>query len=234
MDDRPGDDGSAPAGAAPGRLLGRGYQGEVHLVETPSGPVIVKQPIGRGPARALRVAMLRRERAIYRLLDGIAGVPRCLDGDAAGEGEALVLEYVSGRSLREARLPAAERERFFEALRVLIEAVHRAGVGHGDLKRKDNIIVGADGRPYLIDFGTALSAPPGSGAARRWLLRQVQRMDLNAWFKLKYQRQGGDVSPTDIAAYRPTALERLARLVRRGWRSLTLRRLRKSRGRRPR
>jgi serine/threonine protein kinase len=227
MDRRPGEEGSAPAPGA-GLLLGRGYQGEVRLLDTAAGPVIVKRPIGHGAARALRVAMLRRERAIYRRLDGVPGVPRCLAPPGAADDE-LVLEYVAGPSLRDARLPAGERERFFSELLELIRAVHAAGVAHGDLKRKDNIIVGPGGRPYLIDFGTALVAPPDAGALRRRAVRHVQRMDLNAWFKLKYQRQRGAPDAADLEFYRPTLFEDFARTVRRAYRALTLRRARKAR-----
>jgi len=227
--ERPAAPHPSPAGDAPasGRLLGRGYQGEVHLVQTEQGPVIVKRAIGRGPALALRRAMLRRERAVYGLLEGIPGVPRCLDPGA--RGDELVLEFIEGRSLRETRLAPAERERFFAQLLELIRVVHAAGVGHGDLKRKDNILVGPGGRPHLIDFGTAVAAPRGAGPLRRLALRQVQRMDLNAWFKLKYQRQRGVPAAADLALYRPTPVEDVARVLRRAWRALTLRRRRKAR-----
>lgn len=170
--------------------------------------------------------MLRREFAIYRLLAGVTGVPRCLGLIA---GEELVLEFVPGESLRQARLAPAERERLFAALLELISAVHGAGVAHGDLKRKDNILIGRDAKPYLIDFGTAVSAPPGAGWWRRLLYRQMCRVDLNAWVKLKYQRRIEAISPEDLRRFRPTLPERLARLVRRAWRTATLRRRRRSR-----
>jgi predicted Ser/Thr protein kinase len=222
MTERPGDRDPTPALAS--KLLGRGYQGAVWLEQRPAGPVIVKKAIGRGPARALSRAMLRREFAIYDLLRGIRGVPAC----HGLSGNELVLEFIDGRSLREAS-PAPElRERFFAELLALIESIHRAGVAHGDLKRKDNIFLGRDGHPYVIDFGTAVSAPPGSGYLRRLAFRELCRMDLNAWVKLKYQRQGVPVAAGDEACLRPTAAERVARVVRRTWRAATFRRLRKA------
>lgn len=222
----PGGDRSPPAPASSTTLLGRGYQGAVYLVDGPDGPVIVKKAIGRGPARAVRRAMLRREHSIYQLLRGIPGVPRC---HGLRNGEELVLEFIDGQSLRHARQTAAGREKFFAELLELIQAVHRAGVAHGDLKRKDNILLGHDGHPYLIDFGTAVSAPPGAGFMRRLLFRQLRRVDLNAWVKLKYQQQRVEMAPADRQYFDPTAPERLARVIRRAWRAVTLRRLRKSR-----
>lgn len=222
----PSGDRSPPAPASSTKLLGRGYQGAVYLVDSRDGPVIVKKAIGRGLTRAIRRAMLRREHYIYQLIREVPGVPRC---HGLRDGEELVLEFIDGQSLREARPPPAGRVQFFAELLEVIQALHRAGVAHGDLKRKDNILLGRDGRPYLIDFGTAVSAPPGAGFLRRLLFRQMRRVDLNAWVKLKYQQQWVDIAPADRQYFDPTAPERVARVIRRAWRAVSLRRLRKAR-----
>jgi serine/threonine protein kinase len=113
----------------------------------------------------------------------------------------------------------------------IIEGMHSVGVAHGDLKRKDNILLGADGRPYLVDFGTAVCARDGAGFLRRLLFRQLRRMDFNAWIKLKYQGRWSEIEPADLRYHRPTRLEGLARVVRRAWQSVTFRRQRKARRR---
>lgn len=208
------------------RLLARGYQGAVYLTATPAGPVIVKKPLGRGPMRAARRAMLRREFSIYQQLPGIPGIPRCLGLE---HGEELVLEFIDGPSLRTLNDELPDRERFFAALLDLLLAMHRAGVAHGDLKRKNNILLGPGGQPYLIDFGTAVFAPPGAGVLRRLMFRQLRNMDFNAWIKLKYRGRVADIAPADLQYHRPTLLEWLARVVRRVWRTVTRRHQRKSR-----
>lgn len=208
------------------RLLARGYQGAVYLAETASGPVVIKEAMGWGLIRAARRAMLRREHAIYERLAGITGVPACYGLEA---GDRLVLAYIDGQPLRRTTHSGEERERFFAALLALLQAIHAAGVAHGDLKRKDNIIVGTDGRPYVIDFGTAIAAPPGSSHLRRSLFDLVRRIDLNAWVKLKYQGLSIPVSDADSRYFRPTRPERLARAVRESWRRFTFRRWRRSR-----
>lgn len=216
----------APASPGESRVLARGYQGVVYLVDGPAGPVIVKKASGRGLLRAARRVMLRREHAIYQRLAGVAGVPGCRGLKPDGQ---LMLEFIRGSSLREAQPEPAQRERFFADLLALILALHGAGVAHGDLKRKDNILIGPGNRPYLIDFGTAVAAGPGAGPVRRLLFRQMCRVDLNAWFKLKYQRQGAKMDPADLQYYRPTLPERIARVVRRTWRKVTFRRWRNAR-----
>ena len=214
---------TSPAGNTT-RLLARGYQGAVSVIETADGRFIVKEAMGAWPLRALRRAMLRREHEVYQRLQGIPGVPRC---HGLHDGHRLLLEYVDGPSLREVHLAPTDRDQFFAALLAVIQAVHRAGVAHADLKRKDNVLVGPGGVPVLIDFGSAVI--DGRGLLRRMLFRQAVRMDLNAWVKLKYRRRYEQIATADRDYYRPTALEQLARLVRETWRRLTGRRWRKAR-----
>jgi len=114
----------------------------------------------------------------------------------------------------------------------VLQATHRAGVAHADLKRKENILVTPDGLPYLIDFGSAITCTDTSGSLRRWLFRQVCRIDLNAWIKHKYLGRYEEISSADAAYYQPTFIERVARPVRRIWRKVTARQWRKARRRR--
>jgi len=210
-------------------LLGRGYQGAVFLENDGQHRVIVKKPVGPMLVRALRRAMIRREYAVYRRLEGIPGIPQC---GGLRDGENLVLEFVEGRSLREAGDAIPEPQTFFSGLLDTIQAMHRAGVAHTDLKRKDNVIVDPNGRPVLIDFGTAVVSRADGGRLNRFLFRQACRTDLNAWVKLKYNRRYENISAADRPYFQPTVTEKIARLLRPAWRLLTLRSLRKARRRR--
>jgi len=143
--------GAIDAGA--GRELGSGYQASVQAYRTSAGDVVVKKPHRGGPLGWLWRSLLKREQAVYERLDGIAGIPRSF---GLVGGEYLALELVAGPSLREHEQHLADREAFFAKLLTTVRAMHAAGVAHGDFKRKDNIIVGAGERPYLIDFGIAV------------------------------------------------------------------------------
>jgi serine/threonine protein kinase len=214
---------AAALAAAPGRRLGSGYQASVELVRTGLGDIVVKRPHG-GVLAALWRYLLRREHAVYSRLGGIAGIPRAY---GLVGGEALALQYIAGPSLREADAKLADRERFFARLLATVLAMHAAGVAHGDLKRRHNVIVGAGEQPYLIDFGIACLS---DGTLGRFAFATFRQMDLNAWLKLKYGRrvdpsiEPGVLSAEDAALYRPLLIERLARAVRVPWQFLTLRR----------
>jgi predicted Ser/Thr protein kinase len=194
---------------------------------TSVGAVVVKAPHRSGPLGGLWRSLLRREQAVYKRLAGIAGIPRSFG--LVGE-DYLALQFIAGPSLREHEARLLDRDAFFARLLTTVEAMHAAGVAHGDLKRKDNIIVGPGEQPYLIDFGIAVRRSPGNAAFNRFVFERLVQMDLNAWVKLKYGRridpetEPGVLSADDAALYRPLLIERAARAVRVPWQTLTLRR----------
>lgn len=211
------------------RFLSRGYQGVVYLRDTGTGPVVVKQPMGRGLALWLRRVMLRREFAAYQRLDGVPGVPGCFGVEADGS---LLLEYIEGEPFRETAAALGDRDRFFSELLGSILAMHAAGVAHADLKRRGNILIRPNGCPVLLDFGSAVLKSRRGGWLSGLLFRQICRMDLNAWVKLKYRRRYDLITVEDHGYYHPTRIEAVARAFRRFWRKLTGRQFRKARRRR--
>ncbi len=205
-------------------LVGAGYQAAIHLVRGAEGSVIVKQARNTGPLAWLRRATLRREYKAYRKLDGLAGIPHCF---GLVRERYLVLAYVQGPSLREAENLLEDHAAFFDELLEVVQHMHRRGVAHGDLKRKDNILVGPGEHPFIVDFGTAHFRPGGAGALRSWLFRFMRQTDYNAYIKRKYRRDYQNMSADDRELYRPLPLEVTARVIRESWRQLTFRRLRK-------
>jgi serine/threonine-protein kinase len=81
----------------------------------------------------------------------------------------IVMQYVEGKSLRGMKL---ELPRALETMRDVAAAVHYAheqGVIHRDLK-PGNIVIGADGRPFVLDFGLAHLQEAGRVQSREGLV----------------------------------------------------------------
>ena len=206
-----------------GRLLGSGYQATVELHATPYGNVVVKRARRGLATHWLGRLAIRHEYRAYQRLAGVTGIPRAY---GMLQDDALVLEHVPGPSLRAGEQALVERERFFAAFLETLHAMHAAGVAHGDLKRKDNILVGPDEHPFLIDFGISCLLGAGGNGWNARLFRWVRQSDYNAWTKLKYRRRLDELSQEDGALYQPLLLERVARAIRVPYQKLTLRRLR--------
>src|SRR5262249_55424299 len=75
----------------------------------------------------------------------------------------IVMQYVDGETLsaRLSRGPLDPTEAATLALRIAegLAAPHAAGIVHRDLKPQ-NVVLTADGRPKLLDFGIAQAQPP--------------------------------------------------------------------------
>ncbi|MEA5444479.1 lipopolysaccharide kinase InaA family protein [Gammaproteobacteria bacterium AB-CW1] len=195
--------------------LSRGYQGQVLLYQDGDRALVIKAP-PRSLYRWLSIRMLRREARVYEQLEGIEGIPRCL---GLLGGRFLVLEYIPGDSLRHAQIP--DPADFFQRLLRIIRRMHAAGVGHADLKRKDNILVDEQGRPWVIDFGVATLRRRGWRPINRFLFNTARRFDLNAWVKHKYRRRLDQVDERDRRYLHYTWMERWGRRIKQFWRKLT-------------
>lgn len=190
---------------------GVSHQSTVVLVEHEGRRYVVKQPHGRGLRRWLTARLIRREHEIYRRLDGVTGVAGCR---GLTPGGALVLDCIPARGLR--HNPPADRNRYFDCLLPILKELHLRGVAHGDLKNKDNLMVDAEDRPWVIDFGIAVRWHSGFHPLNHRLFRLAQRLDYNAWIKHKYGRRPTEsqIAPEDRPYWQRGRLERLWRPLR--------------------
>ncbi len=109
------------------------------------------------------VAQFGAERQILARLEH-PGVTRLLDGGVTAIGEPyLVMEYVDGQSIDAycdgRRLDLASRLALFAQVCDAVAFAHRQLVLHRDLK-PSNILVTAEGRVKVVDFGTATLLQP--------------------------------------------------------------------------
>jgi predicted Ser/Thr protein kinase len=88
---------------------------------------------------------------------------------------------------------------FFERLEELVGRLHERGVAYVDLNKPDNVLVGEDGRPYLVDFQISYRCP-----AARWrvfgrsLFRQLATEDLYHIRKLKRKFRRDQMTAAEI------------------------------------
>lgn len=114
------------------------------------------QPVAGIPMRWLGRRLAEREhRALTRLSD-LPQIPVPLGPVYAGgirQRNAVARSFVAGHPLgKDERV----RDDFFPSLRRALREMHVRGIAYVDLHKRENIIVGEDGRPYLVDFQISL------------------------------------------------------------------------------
>lgn len=142
------------------RLIGQGGMGAVYLAEDPylKRRVAIKVVRVTGNARHQAILRFRAEAEISAQLNHPNLVTIFDVGVEEELGPFLAMEYVEGKSLskhiREQSLdPETSVRVLIQAMRAL-RAAHRCGIVHRDVK-PDNILISAEGRAKLMDFGIA-------------------------------------------------------------------------------
>lgn len=142
------------------RVLGRGAMGIVYEArqENPSRHVALKVIRGRHYIDDRHVRLFEREVQALARLDH-PGIASIYEAGCTDDGEHyFAMELIDGRSLTtyasDGRLSTQERIRLFLEVCDAILYAHQRGVIHRDLK-PGNILVGAPGRPKVLDFGLA-------------------------------------------------------------------------------
>jgi hypothetical protein len=172
--------------------------------------------------------LCRREVRFYTKLADVPNVPRVLGTIGP---TAFVHEFVPGRPL-DRNHPAPDG--FFDQVLELLGELHRRGIAYGDTNKPQNILVGEDGRPHLIDFQISYDVAeldvPGLRTFSRWLLRRLQQEDVYHVLKHKRRLRPDEMTPEETErATRTSALVRLHRFVTRPYFALrrrTMKRLR--------
>jgi serine/threonine protein kinase len=146
------------------RKLSQGGQARTYLVRDRALErlVVLKRYHGITSA-ARRQVVLNEGRALARIRSPF--VAKCYGVETRGNEIDLIVEYVPGRPIAE--LTADERADLRRCVRLVVQVagglaeVHVSGVLHRDVK-PENIILGDDGMPRLVDFGLAVPVAHGA------------------------------------------------------------------------
>lgn len=136
------------------------------------------------PLKWIGRLLTRRETQLYELVQDLPGVPGYL-GQVGTTGFMHV--FVPGHPLQRHE---AVSDTFFDELTELVNTLHARSIAYVDLNKRQNILVGDDGKPYLIDFQISLWFPRRGWRGRpllQWLLRRFQQAD--AYHVLKHKRR---------------------------------------------
>ncbi len=139
-------------------------------------------PVCGVPMHWFGVWMAQHERRLLKRLADLPVVPRLLPTVTAEDGtpipHAIAREYIPGRPLdRDVPL----RPDFFTQLRHALAEMHRRGIAYVDLHKRENIIVGWNGQPYLVDFQISWDhrrpgSEPALSGCQSWSWRLAERV----------------------------------------------------------
>jgi serine/threonine protein kinase len=186
----------------------------LYVIQEDNVRAVVKDfsPNGRLYRNIVGRFLVWRERKAYRRLTDLDGVPgffRSIDGIA------LILEEIQGQNIEDLEKKKRLHKEFFEELRRLVERIHERGLAHCDLKRAPNILVGYDGKPYIVDWSASIFKTEFKFFPLNLLYKRFLLDDFNAITKIKLRHCPENVTPEEKRHYdhrsRP---EKLIRSIR--------------------
>jgi len=146
-----------------------------------------------------------REMKIFKQLEDLDQIPQIIKPFGRN---GLIYHYIEGITLDEKPdIP----DDFFEQLHELLTMIHQKHVCYMDMNKRGNILVGKDGRPYIIDFQISLFLPA------KWcnsLRGRFQREDRYHLLKHKRKLRPDLLTPDEeISAKNPSSLIRIHRVI---------------------
>ncbi len=138
------------------------------------------QPIFGLPMGWLGRLLAKREALLFAEMADTPYIPN-LAGKLTVNGREVpnvaAHDYIEGHPLMREEHVSDE---FFSQLSDLLAILHLRDWAYVDLHKRENIIVGNDGKPYLIDFQVSFRLPgwwPGNSWPIRLVLRMLQKTD---------------------------------------------------------
>ncbi len=171
------------------------------------------------PMRWLGRLTAGHEQAVYRALEGVAGLPRWVERI---DDCTCAIEYIEAIPLDHVQDPSPT---IFGQLRAIFDAIHARGVAYTDANKRSNILIDHLGRPWLIDFQLAvrrrddLPWPLGTLAAR--LVAYLAAKDIYHLYKHKRRLCPQALTPQEHELSLSRGwLHRLHRMLTKPYRSL--------------
>lgn len=125
-----------------------------------------RQPVLIVPMIWLGWILAKREAAIYQRMADVEGVPKFL---GRLDATTVAHTFIPGEPLA----PGDQlTDEFLNDLQRLVETFHKRDIAVVDLQKCENVLVGEDGKPYLMDFQISWALPEnfvGKFPPLRWI-----------------------------------------------------------------
>jgi RIO-like serine/threonine protein kinase len=165
--------------------------------ESPSGEKAVlkmgrTEPFAGVPLAWIGRWLCRREVRFYTRLADLPNVPKIL-GRVGETG--FLHDFAPGAPLSKHR-PVPDG--FFDELIHLMQELHARHIAYVDANKPENILLGDDGRPHLIDFQISWDLHElGDTFLNRWWLKRLQRADVYHVLKHKKRLRADELTETE-------------------------------------
>ncbi len=184
------------------------YQGARRKVVAKFGR---QSPILGLPADWIGRFLAWQEARMYGELSGMEAVPEFVGRYGS---TCIVHEFIEGAPL-EKNQPVPDG--FFGQLKEAIDAIHARDMAYVDLEKRQNVLLGDDGKPYLIDFQISWHLPRSMGGETllaRWVRRRLQEGDRYHLLKLQRRVRRDQLTEEQIRqSYKKPLYVRLHRLI---------------------
>lgn len=126
--------------------------------------------------------LARREARNLRLLDGLPRTPRLL---GMPEPWTIEMSWLDAQPVAESKVNHSLNPAWFDELETMLAEIHRRGMNHGDLRRKNLMSDRGSGLPCLLDVAQSMVARNSDSVFGRTILKQAQQIDRITFLKLK-------------------------------------------------
>lgn len=163
---------------------GGGSRPDVLVIEIGGQRAVLKDHNKMDRLFALLVGPLLvwREAKALRRLQAVSGVPKLL---AIPDRRAILMDSIEARQIVSLDDDTIDWPVYFDDLRRLIDAMHAAGVAHGDLRSPTNALIDQNGQAATVDFVASLHRGHAANILNRYLFNKLCLVDLSAITKLK-------------------------------------------------
>jgi hypothetical protein len=148
------------------------------------------------PMRWLGKISVKHEAGLYQLLNDVRGIPRYR---GRVEKTGFVHEFIPGHPLRKGDDVS---DSFFDEFKGILQRLHSRHIAYVDLNKSENILLGDDGNPYLVDLQISYHAKtkiPLFSQLSRFIARQLQTEDWYHYSKHKRRLRPDLLTPDDYA-----------------------------------